>query len=269
MKLHYDVDSLDNMDARVVERWHRLLRRPLTLWFRPQVRGLERIPEGAGLFVGNHNGGLVTPDSFLFAMALWEHSGMRHEPHGLAHEWILRFPPFHQILPPIGALRATHANAMRAFAAGRKVLVYPGGDLDAMRPWRHRDRIVFGGRVGYARLAIRAGVPIIPVVAAGAHETFFVVDDMRWLARGLRLDHLFRLKVWPLTLSVPWGLTLGVVPTYIPLPTRILIEIGPPICFARSGNAAASDAAYVRACADQVEAAMQATLTRLAGERRG
>ena len=268
MKLYYDVDSLDNLDPRVVDRWYRLLRGWLKLWFRPEVRGLERIPEGAGLFVGNHNGGFVTPDSFVFASAIWERSGMTHVPYGLGHEWVVKMPPLNQLLCPIGAVRASHQNAMRVFARGRKVLVYPGGDLESMCPWRHRDRIVFGGRDGYARLAIRAGVPIIPIVAAGAHETFLVIDDMRWLARGLRLDKLFRLKVLPLTLSLPWGLTLGVVPTYWPMPTKILMEIGKPISFERSGDAAADDATYVRACADRVEIAMQATLTRLARERK-
>ncbi len=77
----------------------------------------------------------------------------------------------------------------------------------------------------------------------------------------------FRLTVFPLALSVPWGLTLGPLPPYLPWPSRILIEALPAIHFPRTGDAAAADDAWVTACAHHVEARMQAALTRLAAER--
>lgn len=263
-----DLADIDRRDQRVIDTAYQLLYRPMKAWFRAEVRGVERIPTGPGLYVGNHNGGLVTPDSFLFAGRVIEARGMIDVPYGLAHETIMRIPPFQQLLPALGGVPATHDAAHRLFEAGRKVIVYPGGDLEAMRPYRHRDRIVFGGRTGYIRLALREGVPIIPVVAAGAHATFVILDDLRWLARLLRLDRTLRLKVLPLTLSVPWGLTLGVVPTYLPLPTRILVEILEPIHFDPCGPDAADDPEQVRRAADRVEGIMQAALTRLAAERR-
>jgi 1-acyl-sn-glycerol-3-phosphate acyltransferase len=146
-------------------------------------------------------------------------------------------------------------------------MVYPGGDLDAMRPFRHRNRIVFGGRRGYMRLALREGVPIVPVVAAGSHATFIIIDDLRWLARLLRADRCLRIKVWPLTLSIPWGLTLGPLFFYIPFPVRIRVEVLTPMRFARAGEEAASDEAYVGACAAEVEGAMQAALDRLSSQK--
>lgn len=264
----YDIDSLDNRSPKLVESLVRLISAPLKRYFDADVRGLERIPAGPCLYVANHNGGLLTVDSFIFAAAVYEALGIDGVPYGLGHEVAIGLPIIHQLLVPLGAVRASHDNAHRLFERGDKVIVYPGGDYDAMRPYRHRDRVVFGGRHGYMRLALRAGVPIVPVVAAGAHETCLVIDDLRWLAAALRLDKLLRIKVWPIALSLPWGLTMGPIPPHLPLPTPILIEALAPIVFERTGIEAAADEDYVDACAARVEGAMQETLTRLADERR-
>lgn len=263
----YDLDSLDNRDPEFVEQFLGFVRKPLRTYFRSEVRGLQRIPTGAGLYVGNHNGGLLSADSFIFGSEVQQVLGLDDLPYGLGHEMAISLPGLHQFLVPLGAVRASHENAHRLFRRDRKVLVYPGGDLEAMRPSRNRDRIVFGGRVGYIQLALRGNVPIIPVVASGAHDTFYVLDDMRWLAGLLGLDRLFRLEVWPLMFSIPWGLTLGPAPPYIPFPTRIVIEVLKPIRFRPRKPDAAEDDDYVRRCAARVETSMQEAMDRLAAER--
>jgi 1-acyl-sn-glycerol-3-phosphate acyltransferase len=268
LRLRYDIDSLDNVDPQVIKQAYRLLHRPLERYFRAEVRGLDRIPAGAGLYVGNHSGGIITPDSFLFGCALYRERGLEYLPYGLGHEVAIRAPVAHQIILPLGAVRASHENARRLFQADKKVIVYPGGDLDDMRPFCHRERVVFGGRRGYIRLALRSGVPVIPVVSAGGHETFLVLDDGRWLARWMRADKLLRSKVWPIILSMPWGITVGPLPFYLPFPSWVLMEVLPPITFERHGEAAANDAAYVKQCATRVESAMQGALERLYAERR-
>lgn len=265
----YDIDSLENRDPALIEQAFRLLARPLERYFRARVRGLERIPPGAGLYVGNHSSAMLTPDSFLFGAALYRRFGLRECPFGLAHEIAIRLPIIHQIVIPLGAVRASHENAHRLFERGHKVLVYPGGDVDSMRPFRDRNRVVFGGRRGYLRLALRERVPIIPVVSAGAHGTLIILDDLRPLANLLGLGRVLRAKVWPLALSVPWGLTLGPPIVYLPLPVKIWIEVLEPIRFERDGEEAAADERYVERCAERVEATMQAALERLDRERRG
>lgn len=265
----YDIDRLDNRDPAAVETMTRIVDTVVRPYFRCEVRGLERIPEGAALYVGNHNAGLMMPEALLFGAALHHQRGMQDVPYGLGHEVAISIPAIHELVVPLGAVRAKAENAMRLFAQGSKVLVYPGGDVDSFRPYRDRDRIVFGGRTGYIRLALRAGVPIVPVVAAGAQQTLFILDDGRWLARALRVDKLLRLKVWPISLCLPWGLVIGPWLLFLPWPSKVLIEALPPITFERSGEEAASDPAYVRACADVVEGTMQAALTRLAAERKG
>ena len=264
----YEIDSLENRDEAIIERTVRYLSGPMKRYFRFEVRGLERLVPGAGLFVGNHNGGLLSPDTWILAAAMCETLGVKSVPYGLGHEFAISLPLIHQVVMPLGCVRASHKNAMALFERGRRVMVYPGGDLEAFRPFRHRNRIVFGGRRGYIRLALTANVPIIPVVAAGAHRGFIIVDDLQWLARIIGAKRFLRIGVWPITVSIPWGVTLGVPPPYIPLPTRILMETLPPIHFERSGQAAAEDEIYVAECADIVETRMQAALTRLADERR-
>ncbi len=268
MTLTYDIDSLDNRDPEFIDRLARSMTGSLRRYFRSRVRGLDRIPPGAALYVGNHSGGMMTPDSFVFCAELYLERGIDDMPYGLGHEVAIQLPMVHQVMVPLGAVRASHANAMRLFERGSKVMVYPGGDVDNQRPFRHRNRVVFGGRTGYIRLALRAGVPIVPVVAAGGHGSLIVIDDLRWAARLLRTDRWLRLKALPVSLSVPWGLTVGPVFPFLPLPVRILVEVLDPIHLERSGEEAAEDVEFVRACADRVEGAMQTALDRLAEERR-
>lgn len=261
-----DVDAIDNRDPSLIARLGSFLEPVLKLWFRPEVRGLERIPEGAGLYVANHSGGFVTPDTWIFGVAVMRERGLRHVPYALGHQVVMEAPGLNQALTRLGGLEAKADNARRVFEAERKVLVYPGGDLDAFRPSRDRHRVVFGPRRGYVRLALREGVPIVPVVSAGAHEGWWVITDGRALARMLRTHRLLRTDVFPITVSLPWIVSVGF--PYVPVPTKILVEVLEPIRFVRTGEAAASDDAYVEDCHRRVHGAMQDALSRLAAERR-
>ncbi len=239
----------------------------LDAWFRPEVRGLDNIPEGAALYVCNHSGGFLTPDTWILAVSLVRQRGMEDVPYALAHQVVIEAPGTNQMLTAMGAVAANPENAHRVFEAGYKVLVYPGGDLDAFRPSRDRNRVVFGPRRGYIRLALREGVPIIPVVSAGAHDGWWVVSDGRWLSRLLHTHRFLRTDVLPITVSLPWGLTVG-APPYVPLPVSVILEVLPPIAFGRSGDEAAGDTDYVERCHQRVRDAMQTALDRLSEERR-
>jgi 1-acyl-sn-glycerol-3-phosphate acyltransferase len=263
---HFDPDHIardDELLARTVER----IAPALDFWFQPEIRGLERVPEGKALLVSNHNGGSMSPDSFVLGVALYRSRGIAAVPYWLAHDMVVRLPLFRQMIP-LGVVRASSTMAHEVFEAGRKVLVYPGGEQDTLRPWSQRDRINFAGRTGYLRLALRERVPIVPVVIAGAHEVFVVLRGGERLSRWLATDKLFRVKTWPLTLSFPWGLTPGPPPVYLPFPVRMLIELLDPIEFERNGPDAAEDEAWVRECDRRVRASMQRALSRLASERR-
>ena len=266
--MRYDVDSIDNRSRRAIERALAILEPALAALFHPVVRGLERIPEGPGLYVANHSGGILFPDAYALGAAIYRTCGIEDLPYVLAHDLAVRPPIANSIFPPLGGVRASPENATKLFEARRKVLVFPGGDVEALRPFKDRDKIVFGERRGYVRLAIEHGVPVIPSVTAGAHAGLIVLDDGGRIARFLGIDRSMRVKVCPIVFSIPWGLTIGFPPPYIPMPTRFFTEILEPIRFDRSGPEAANDAEYVERCHQQIVDAMQAALTRLAAERR-
>ncbi|MSX07815.1 MAG: glycerol acyltransferase, partial [Actinobacteria bacterium] len=157
---------------------------------------------------------------------------------------------------------AGRQTALDAFAEGSSVLVFPGGDVDALKSWRHRNDIVFSGRTGFARLAIEAGVPVVPVVTAGAGESLLVLSSGKRLARALRLDKVLRLKTLPLSVSIPWGVNLGLVGLlpYLPLPTKLGTTVLAPM---RPEADETAEEFAVR-----VHSAMQAELDELTKDRR-
>ncbi|MGN9809371.1 1-acyl-sn-glycerol-3-phosphate acyltransferase [Micromonospora sp. BQ11] len=227
-------------------------------YHRAEVHGLENIPPGAALYVGNHNGGFYTGDTYLFGAAVYEERGLVDTPWVMTHD--LGVALLGRWLRPLGAVPADPRTAAALLNGGDKVLTYPGGDCDGARSWRDRRRVVFEGRTGHARLAVACGAPVVPVAAAGAHNTAIVLYDGAAVARRLRAPRWLRLHRWPLLLSLPWGLTFLPAVPYLPLPVRITIAVGPPLRFDRSGPEAAADDAYVRACAAEVATAVQTLL---------
>lgn len=204
----------------------------LARWTRLEVDGPGRLPPPPALVVANHGfGGIFDPNAFLLA-ALGHRLGLdRHGPLTiLTHElaWTLGVG---RLLEPAGLRKAGRKVAAEALAAGQYVIVLPGGDLDAGKPFRRRNEVVFGGRTGFASIAIDAGVPILPIVISGAGETALVLSDGQWLARRLRLDRLTRMKTMPISLSVPWGLSVGVagILPYLPLPAKMRASVLAPM----------------------------------------
>ena len=225
----YDIDDLSLRNEALMRRYASLVVPPIARWHRAEVTGLERIPQGPALYVGNHSGALLSIDTFIWGARVCLDLGVEHVPYGLAHELALNLPLVNQLLVPLGGVRASHENAAALFEAGKKLLVYPGGDVDTLRPWRERDTIKFDGRAGFIKLAMRHRIPIIPVVTQGAHSTMMILHDFPQLARALHLNERIRLSRWPLMLTFPWGITFGPSPPYIPFPTKIRTEFLEPV----------------------------------------
>jgi len=235
-----------------------------SLWFRGEVRGLGNVPEeGPVLLVGNHSGGNVPPDALVFTLAFSTYFGVERRFHQLAHNLVLSMPGL-GFLRKYGLVAASPENAARALESGAAVLVYPGGDYEVHRPSWEANTVDFGGRRGFVRLALEHGVPIVPVVSIGGQETALFLGRGEGLARLLMLDKLFRLKVLPLSIAVPWGLNVGDFFGHIPLPAKITVEVLPAIHL-REQFGADPDVEEVY---DHVTATMQETLDALASERR-
>ena len=235
-----------------------------SLWFRGEVRGLGNVPEeGPVLLVGNHSGGNLTPDTTVFTLAFSTYFGVERPFHQLAHNLVLSHPAL-RFLRKYGTVAASMENAKRALDAGAAVLVYPGGDYEVHRPSWERNRVDFGGRQGFIRLAIEQDVPLVPVVAVGGQETALFLSRGEHLASALGLDRLLRLKVLPLSLALPWGLNVGDLLGHIPLPAKITVEALPPIHLREEfGPEPDVDEVY-----EHVVRLMQETLEALAAERR-
>jgi 1-acyl-sn-glycerol-3-phosphate acyltransferase len=243
--------------------------RALRAYFRARVEGLERLPAGPFLGVGNHSGGTLIPDTFVWGAG---YHALRGRPplRLLAHDLMFdAYPrPLARALARLGAVRASRRRALGALDAGFAVQVYPGGDFDAERPFARRHRVEFAGRTGWARLALEARVPVVPVVAIGGHEALVVLADGRRLARALGLDRRLRLQVLPVSLALPYGLFVGPLPGYLPLPTQITVRALAPVATADYPPGAHADAAAVADLDRRVRALMQAELDAMARARR-
>ena len=257
-----DVVALRARDVGWIDRTVPLVWPLLKAWFRPDVRGLERIPaDGPVLLVGNHSGGNVAPDTLVFTTAFIRHFGARRPFFQLAHRLVVA-APWLRLLRRYGTVIASHENARAALRAGAAVLVYPGGDWETHRPVWQGHRVDFHGHHGFVRLALETGVRLVPVVAIGGQETALFLSRGAGMARALRLHRRLRLDVLPVSIALPWGLDVGDVFGHMPLPAKITIEVLEPIdVAARFGDDV--DHAY-----EAIVALMQETLDRLAAARR-
>jgi len=257
--------GLEDRDPDFIRQNLPLLWLLATFYFRAQVRDLARVPaDRPVLLVGNHSGGNVIVDTFIFSLAFSTHFGVERPFHQLAHNLAMGWPLAGGMLRKSGTLSASHDHAEQALAAGAPVLVYPGGDWETHRPSWHGNEIDFAGRKGFIKLALDAGVPIVPVVSIGGQETALFLSRGHRLARALRLDKTARLKVLPISLALPWGINVGDMLGHIPLPAKITVEALPPIHLREEfGTEPDLDEVY-----EHVMRLMQETLDALAAERR-
>jgi 1-acyl-sn-glycerol-3-phosphate acyltransferase len=256
-----NADDIEGWDPDYIRRLLPVWRAALGTYFRGEVRGLENIPDGPALLVGNHSGGTLIADTFVFAAAFYEHFGPDRRFHQLAHDVAARLPATG--LRKWGTVAANHDNARKAFAKGAPVLVYPGGDYETFRPSWHGDQIEFGGRKGFIKLALEQGVPIVPVVAAGGQETALFLTRGERVARWTGWAELTRIKVMPVALAPPFGVSVLDLPTRIPLPAKITVEVLPAIDLEhRFGTDPARADVY-----DEITQDMQEALSALQDER--
>ena len=257
-------DWLDAWDSSYIRTTLPTLRMFADVYHRAEVRGLDNIPaEGPVLLVGNHSGGTLISDTFVFAQAFYDHFGPLRRFHQLAHDLVFQLPGVRASLSRFGTVPASPENMKRALDREAALLVYPGGDHETYRPTWESSKIDFAGRTGFARLAIEHGVPIVPVVAIGGQETALFLGQGQRLARLLQLDSLLRLKVFPAQVAPPFGVTVLDLPGRIPLPAKIVVRALPKIDV-RSELGATADPgdAY-----ELVTGKMQTALSRLASER--
>jgi 1-acyl-sn-glycerol-3-phosphate acyltransferase len=256
-------DFTGKWDPAVIRRACAALRPIIKVWFRSEVRGLERIPRSGALVVANHSGGLFAMDIPVFIADFFEHFGYDRTFYTLLHDMFFKGPQA-ELLVRSGMIRADRRNAVRALRSGATVLVFPGGDYDVYRPTMSANVIDFGNRTGYVTTAVEAGVPIVPAVSIGGQENQLYLTRGQWLARRLGLKRRLRIDALPLTVGVPFGFSVLFLPLNWPLPTKIVTEVLDPIDItAQFGNDPDVEEVdfYVRGV-------MQQALNKLAAQRR-
>jgi len=215
-------------------------------------------PREPVLFVGNHGFGTVT-DPNVLAVAASLRQRARQQTY-LVHDmaWTLGVGG---LVAAFGGAPASEESAVEAWTHGRDVVVFPGGDREAGKSWRDRNRVMFNGRSGFGRLAMDHDKAVVPVVTAGAGEGAFVLTDGERLASAVGLDRALRYKVLPVSLSVPWGLSVGLsgLLPYLPLPSKLVTAILPAMRPAEGEDAGGF--------AQRVEDAMQSRMDDLVANR--
>jgi 1-acyl-sn-glycerol-3-phosphate acyltransferase len=235
-------------------------------YFPIDARGWENIPPSPALLVCNHSGGTMVTDVWGLAFAWYDKLGWERPIHAVTHEIILATDATGSFFSRLGAVRGSPAIALDLLTRRRRdLLVFPGGDLDAWRPHADRYRVRFEGRTGYARTAIRAQVPIVPVAHAGAHETLYVFTDGRRFAKALRFHDIFRADIFPIHLSLPWILGIGPLP-HLPTPVTFRYRFGEAIAPPSWRGAGDPPPELVRELDAQVRTSVQELLNGLARE---
>src|SRR4051812_6455695 len=258
--------SLDGPDYKFMERQKYLWNPLMDYWFRMEIEGWERIPEPPALLVGIHSGAPFVWDAWTVGIQWWRRYGDERPLHGTAHDALMAAPLIGSYFRKMGVLPAAKDSMSSALAAGHDVALWPGGEVDSLRPWVKRDEAILAGRKGFVRLAINTGVPIVPIATVGGPDSMPVLATGRRLAKLLQLDKIARLKMFPIALQAPWGLSPALLPE-IPLPTKIRTAFQPAIELDGDPDRA-GDNDYVDQKYDEVCDSIQHGIDALARRRR-
>ncbi|NNL65516.1 MAG: acyltransferase family protein [Myxococcales bacterium] len=221
-------------------------------WFRCLTFGIERLPPGRMLLVANHAGQLPF-DGAMLASALLLDAEPPRVARPMGEYFIPRLPFLGVAFARGGATVGTPETCVRMLQNDECVMVFPEGVRGISKTYDRAYQLQDFG-LGFMRLALETGAPVVPVGIVGSEEQAPALANLAGLGRQLGLPSL------PITPTFPWLGPLGA----IPLPVRYRIHFGEPLAF--EGEAGEEDAA-VRERVDVVKDAVAALLERGLAER--
>jgi 1-acyl-sn-glycerol-3-phosphate acyltransferase len=232
----YVPDALDLRDPELIAKVLPIIEAMNQRYFRSSYEGLEHVDGSPALFVSSNNGVMVGPDLFCTLGALWRVLTPESPLYLLTHDFVMRrFTPLGGLLQRFGAVAATRTNALRVLQGGGQVLVHPGGgELATYRHHRRRNDMAVTLRGGLVEIARRAKVPIVPIVAYGAHRSGHIFRDGRAIAERLGLSRWTRHERLAHAPALPWIFGASPWLAYLPLPVRVRIRILPPVTVPRA-----------------------------------
>jgi 1-acyl-sn-glycerol-3-phosphate acyltransferase len=199
-------------------------------WFRVETTGIEHVPSrGPVLIVANHEGNTFAWDAAMIGTAVFLEAEPPRLARGLGEFYLPTIPFFNEFMARAGSVVGTPENCRHLFDRGECVLVFPEGARGFVKPYRKAYQLQRFG-LGFMRLALEYGVPILPVGVVGSAEQSPGIADVKWLGR------LIGAPAFPLTITMPWLGLLGA----IPLPVKFRLNFGPVMQF--EGAADAEDA---------------------------
>jgi len=182
-------------------------------FFRVECHGIESLPSGPFMLVGNHGSHVLAWDGAMILASCLLDADPPRLVHGMAEHRLMELPVLGAAARRIGAVDGRRDACEDLLRAGGAVLTFPEGVKALRRPFRDRYRLTNFGH-GFMHVALATGVPIVPVAVVGAEEEAPLLANPGWLAR------LMRTPVAPLTPML-----------VLPFPVRYRIHFGAPLRF--------------------------------------
>jgi 1-acyl-sn-glycerol-3-phosphate acyltransferase len=186
---------------------------PLRRYHRYQAFGLNNIPRAGGALLAVHHS-FATYDGFLLGAAVFDATGRL--PTALGDNLLFRLPLIARACRESGIHPASPAEGERLLRNGHLLCVAPGGMREALRPSTEKYKVCWDKRRGFARLALRAGVPIIPAACPAADDVFRLYDNPIT-------------KIAYRKMKMPIPMARGVGLTALPRPVALVHYVGEPI----------------------------------------
>jgi 1-acyl-sn-glycerol-3-phosphate acyltransferase len=227
-------------------------------WFRVEWEGLEKIPtQGGALLIANH-AGAIPHDAPVIMHGI--ESELGRPVYGMADYFFRTVPVIGTMWSRTGGVVANPNNAYRLLREqGQLALVFPEGSKGPSKRFDQRYQLRRFGRGGFVEIAMRAGVPIIPIAVVGSEET------MPILFRIPALGRLLHLPYFPVTVNMVAMGPLGIV---VPLPAKLRLRVMDPVTFDVPPDLGRYSRSKVMEAAESIRADLQETVYDLLSERR-
>ncbi|MGQ0803551.1 MAG: lysophospholipid acyltransferase family protein [Actinomycetota bacterium] len=190
-------------------------------WFRAEWEGLEHVPtSGGALIVANHAAAIPSDAPVIMHGIETE---LRRPVYGLAENLLRALPVVGTLWSRAGGVAAHPENAYRLLHDDRQlVLVFPEGTKGTGKLYRDRYKLHRFGRGGFVEIAMRSGVPVIPIAVVGAEESMPIV----W--KSPRLAKLLNIPYFPVTANMLAFGPLGLIAYF---PAKFKLRVLPPVHF--------------------------------------
>jgi 1-acyl-sn-glycerol-3-phosphate acyltransferase len=227
-------------------------------WFRVEWEGLEKIPrEGGALLVANH-AGAIPHDAPVIMHGI--ESELDRAVYGMADYFFRTVPVVGTMWSRTGGVVANPHNAYRLLREqGQLALVFPEGTKGPSKTFAERYQLRRFGRGGFVEIAMRAGVPIVPIAVVGSEEA------MPILFRIPALGRLLRLPYFPVTANM---VAMGPLGILVPFPAKLKLRVMDPVTFDVPPDLGRYSRSKVMEAAEKIRADLQQTVYDLLSERR-